>query len=82
MILSTNTQRLSIEDSYKAFARIRLPASYAHHATGAIMSQKKEPQFSAYVGIDWADEKHDIDVQKSFFQWSDFCWGTVSIFGI
>ena len=24
------------------------------------MSQKEESQFSAYVGIDWADKKHDI----------------------
>jgi transposase len=54
-----------LQDSYKAFARITPPTYYAHHATGAIMSQKEEPKFSAYVGIDWADEKHDICLSSS-----------------
>ena len=27
------------------------------------MSQRKEEEFAAYIGIDWADEKHDICLQ-------------------
>jgi transposase len=38
-----------------------------------IMSRNNEVEFTAFVGIDWADKKHDICVQKANSDKREFC---------
>ena len=60
---TTNTQGLpSHRLTYIAFAELEqaCPLELRYHAGRRIMNQLTGGQFTACVGIDWADAKHDI----------------------
>jgi hypothetical protein len=52
---------------YIAFAELKhaRPASLLYHCGSQIMKPHSDIEFTAFVGIDWSDTKHDICLQAA-----------------
>lgn len=62
MLVQTNTQKSIIKSFYKVLEK---PAEHflnSNNSHWVIIMKNKTDHFSAFIGLDWADQKHDISV--------------------
>jgi hypothetical protein len=65
---STKTQGLPSPAPYTAFAaspNSHVHASHSSTSGGSIMNATTDVHYAAFVGIDWADRKHDVCLQPA-----------------